>query len=86
MGTAEKEKKNIAKGFQPLGEYLEEKKRSGEVGEVDPNLAARAFLGMFFSFLVAHEFILGKKVAQVSNEAVIREFVGIFLRGTQRNA
>ena len=73
------------KGFQPLGEYLEEKKRSGEVGEVDPKIAARAFLGMFFSFLVAQEFLLGKKVVQVSDEAVIREFVRIFLHGTQKD-
>jgi len=34
---------------------------------------------------VAQEFLLGKKVVKVSNEAVIREFVRIFLHGTQRN-
>ncbi|MFQ5902423.1 MAG: TetR/AcrR family transcriptional regulator [Candidatus Binatia bacterium] len=75
-----------SKIFQPLGEYLEEKKRSGKIGEIDPELAARAFLGMFFSFFVAQEFLLGKKVVQVSDEAVMREFVRIFLHGTQRNA
>jgi AcrR family transcriptional regulator len=76
-------KQIYGKIFQPLAKYLEEKKRAGEIGQLDPELAARAFLGMFFSFFVAQEFLLGKRVVQVSDTVVIREFVRIFLNGTR---
>lgn len=78
-------KQIYSKIFEPLGEFIGERQKSGKIGEVDPELAARAFLGMFFSFFVAQEFLLGKKVVQVPDEAVMREFVRIFLHGTQRN-
>ncbi len=71
------------KVFQSLRDYLREKQKLGEIRDVDPELAARAFLGMFFSFFVTQEFLLGKKVVQVSDERVIQEFVRIFLDGTQ---
>jgi AcrR family transcriptional regulator len=52
----------------------------------DPELGARAFLSMFFSYFTSQEFIADKKQRFADREEVIREFVKIFVSGTIKTA
>jgi AcrR family transcriptional regulator len=67
-----------------LASYFMELQKRGLLRDFDPELAAKAFLGMFFSYFNAQEFLAGKKVETVDADTVIREFVDIFIRGTER--
>lgn len=68
---------------QLLTRYFQEKISAGVIKELNPEVMAQGFLGMIFSFGVAHE-ILGSTIApQVTQEAVIAQFVDIFIHGTE---
>lgn len=70
--------------FSTLASYFRELQRKGHLREFQPELAARAFLGMFFAHFNSLEFLSEKKRRSVDNRAVIREFVAIFIQGTNR--
>jgi AcrR family transcriptional regulator len=50
--------------------------------DFDPELGARAFLSMFFSYFTSQEFIADKKQRFSDKDAVVGEFVKIFVSGT----
>lgn len=50
--------------------------------EFDPELGARAFLSMFFSYFTSQEFIEDKKQRFSDRDEVVGEFVKIFVSGT----
>lgn len=50
----------------------------------NPEIAAEAFPGMFFSYFNSREFLVSKKWKAVKTNMVIEDFVDIFIRGTAR--
>jgi AcrR family transcriptional regulator len=50
--------------------------------DFDPELGARAFLSMFFSYFTSQEFVADKKQRFSDKDEVVGEFVKIFVSGT----
>jgi len=67
---------------QATADYLQGQIERGAVRGGDPELMAQAFLGMFFSYAVAGELLGGAAAFEQPAEAVIAEFVDIFVSGT----
>ncbi len=65
-----------------LASYFRGMQEEGMLKEFDPELAARAFLGMFFQYFTNQEFVVEKKLKFENRDSVIREFVNIFAFGT----
>ncbi len=68
--------------IKTLAAYFNDLKKKGIVRTLDTEAAARAFLGMFFSFFNAREFHMLKKYKGSYSDEIIPEFVSIFARGT----
>jgi AcrR family transcriptional regulator len=66
-----------------LASYFVEMQKRGTVRKFDPELSARAFLGMFLSYFNTENFLMRKKQKRSSTDTVIREFVSLFARGTK---
>ncbi len=64
-----------------LGRYLLEQMERGVLRELDTELAAQAFIGMFFEFGINLP-LMEKSTAQVPVETVVRQLVDIFVEGT----
>lgn len=73
----------IDETFKTLASYFAEMQRRGMVRSFDAELGARAFLGMFFSYFDAENFLLLKRYRRTDTETIIREFVMIFVKGTK---
>jgi len=67
-----------------LASYFADMQKRGTVRKFDPELSARAFLGMFLSYFNAENFLMRKKHKCVDTDVVIREFVSLFARGTRK--
>ena len=66
----------------PLTNYIQRRLDEGAFrGDVDAQLSARAFLGMFASFTLWQEIFGFKKKQPHDREEVVRTFVSIFLQG-----
>ncbi|MDA8078631.1 MAG: TetR/AcrR family transcriptional regulator [Nitrospiraceae bacterium] len=65
-----------------LASYFRGLQERGTLRDFDPVIAARAFLGMFFSYFTFEEFMTDKKQRFAQKDAVVREFVGFFVSGT----
>lgn len=65
----------------PLALYIEKRMGEGVFRRMDPNLAARAFVGMFFNFIQGQEIFGLKKKQTFEREEVVQTFVSIFLTG-----
>lgn len=65
----------------PLATYIQKRVDQGVFKNVDPSLAARAFVGMFFNFIQGQEIFGLKKKRSFEREEVVRTFVSIFLTG-----
>lgn len=62
--------------------YFQKKIETGNLRKLNPEVMAQGFLGMFFSFGIARD-MLGASIApEVSQEALIAQFVDIFVAGT----
>jgi AcrR family transcriptional regulator len=70
--------------FRTLATYFRELQERKVLREFQPELGARAFLGMFFSYFNAREFLLIKEVKNMDVDLVIKEYVTIFIEGTRR--
>ena len=68
--------------FRTLASYFRELQKKHFLRDFNPEFAARAFLGMFFSYFNAQQFLVKKLSKTRDNEMVINEFVNIFIRGT----
>jgi len=66
-----------------LASYFRAMQEGGLLKEFDPELGARAFLGMFFQYFTNQEFVVEKKQQFENRDAVIREYVNIFVFGTR---
>jgi TetR/AcrR family transcriptional regulator len=69
-----------------VSQYIEKRRREGAFRDVEPELAARAFVGMVADHLISRT-VFGQKDQQTYNpERVARTFTSIFLDGIRANA
>jgi hypothetical protein len=66
--------------------YIEGRIRAGEFREVDPRLAARAFMGMVVDHLVVKHVLGQKELYPQPADEVAATFVSIFLGGMRSTA
>ena len=67
---------------EELMRYFQSQMEADVVKEMHPELMAQAFMGMFFSYGIARE-MLGSQIApDIPQEALIAQFVDIFIGGT----
>jgi AcrR family transcriptional regulator len=62
--------------------YFQSQMDTGRMREMHPELAAQAFLGMFFSYGIAREMLDSQIAVEVPQEAMIAQFVDVFINGT----
>jgi AcrR family transcriptional regulator len=65
-----------------LGQYLRHQIERGVVRDMDPDLAAQAFFGMFFAYATSYLMLAGPDGAKIPLETVAALFVDIFVEGT----
>jgi AcrR family transcriptional regulator len=70
----------------PLAKYLKRRMGQRSIRKMDPHLAARAFFGMFVSFVQWQEIFGMKKTQQFAGRDVVRTFVSIFLSGIKTSS
>ena len=68
-------------GRDPLAQYLQRRMDEGAFRRMDPHLAARAYLGMFVSYVQMQEIFGLKKINNFERNEVVTTFVSIFLAG-----
>lgn len=71
--------------LKTLASYFADMQKKGILRTFDTELGARAFLGMFFSYFDAENFLLLKKFRRTDTDAIVREFVVIFMKGTMKH-
>ena len=64
-----------------IAEVFAQAMRTGECRKVDPVLAARSFVGMFFMMALTQEHLGGKKYTPLSERKVVDSLTDIFLHG-----
>jgi hypothetical protein len=64
-----------------LSGYIARRTREGAFRELDPVLAARAFIGMVWDYVLVRELFQQKESYPISGEAAADPFVSIFLDG-----
>ncbi len=72
----------INETLKTLASYFADMQKKGTVRNFDTELGARAFLGMFFSYFDAENFMMLRKYKRTDTDTVIKEFVAIFIKGT----
>lgn len=69
--------------FMTLASYFRALQKKMVLRNFNPELAAKAFLGMFFSYFNAREFF-GDGKDKSMDDTVIAEFIEIFIEGTKK--
>jgi len=64
-----------------LSDYIEERISDGAFKNINPFLAARAFMGMLTNYIIVQELFGEKKKKRIKKEDVVETFVKIFLEG-----
>ncbi len=64
-----------------LSEYIKDRISGGFFKEVNPLLAAKAFIGMVMDYIIVQELFGEKKDKRIKQEDVVEVFVKIFLDG-----
>lgn len=68
-----------------LSDYIERRISEGAFKNVNPALAARAFIGMVINYILVQEIFGEKKRRKIKREEVADTFVKIFLEGIKNN-
>jgi len=68
-----------------LSDYIERRISEGAFKNVNPVLAARAFIGMVINYMLVQEIFGEKKRRKIKREEVADTFVKIFLEGIKNN-
>lgn len=68
----------------PFAAYIERRTQEGAFRPMSPQLAARAFFGMFATYVLWQEIFGLKKTEPHDREEVVRTFVSIFLSGISK--
>ena len=66
-----------------LSGYLEKQIRAGNVKPGNPQIMSQAFFGMFFSYGTLKSILHDPLVNEVKSEEITRQFVSIFISGSQ---
>ncbi len=69
-----------------LGGYLKSLKGKEVRRGLAPELAAKAFLGMVFSYYLAEEIVAGRDLAREEMEKAVEQFADLFVNGTRKRA
>ena len=69
--------------FATYASYFCTMQQLGKLRDFDPELAARAFHGMFFSFFNIEEILQRKSYRETDRSRAVTEFVRIFVVGTE---
>lgn len=75
----------IEEVIQTLAVFFAELQKQEILRELSSEIAAKAFLGMFFSYFHTEEIIRGRTISQKDKEKFVYEFVNIFVHGTLKN-
>lgn len=75
-------KKFMGEIVKTLASYFRELQDGKLLKKFDPEIGARAFLGMFFSYFNTEELAVPKKYRFADRERVVEQYVGIFVKGT----
>jgi AcrR family transcriptional regulator len=67
---------------QMLARYFEGQIAEKRIRPGHPEVMAQAFLGMFFSYTVLQGFLLDALQPEVTHEAIVAQFVDLFVHGT----
>ena len=67
---------------QIIAQYLQSQMEQGALRVMNPEVAAQAFLGMFFAYGIAKEMLGEAPASTVPLEDIIAQFVDIFIDGT----
>ena len=70
--------------FITLASYFTELQKQGKLRSFQPELGAEAFLGMFYSHFHAQELLHSRGQGKADERTLIREFVGLFIKGTEK--
>jgi AcrR family transcriptional regulator len=70
----------------PIAAYIARRMDEGVFRRMNPQLAARGFVGMFASFILWQEIFGFKKTQPFDREEVVRTFVSIFLKGIKKES
>jgi len=69
--------------IETLGEYFKVLQKQRVLRVFEPKTGARAFLGMIFCYFKSEEILCGKDITKEEAEKIIKEFVDIFVNGTE---
>lgn len=70
--------------FNFLNSYISKRIGSGAFRKIEPVVAVRAFIGMFFHFIIIHELFRIPKLLRLSNDDAVNGFVNIYLNGLRK--
>jgi AcrR family transcriptional regulator len=70
--------------YKTLAKYFLDMQNKGVLRDFDAEYGVRSLFGMLFSYFNAEEFLLRKKYRSHDADKAIKEFVGIFARGTMK--
>jgi AcrR family transcriptional regulator len=66
-----------------VSDYIEERISEGAFKNINPHLAARAFMGMVINYMIVQE-LFGEKKKKFKKEEVAETFVEVFLNGIKK--
>ena len=75
----------IGELIKTLAGYFRSLQKKGVIRRFPAEMAARAFLGMIFSYFLSEEIMLGRTVDKKEIKKVLREFTGVFIKGTLKD-
>jgi AcrR family transcriptional regulator len=71
--------------IKTLAGYFRYLQKKQVVRHFSSETAARAFLGMIFSYFLSEEIMAGHTVDKKETKKILREFTGIFMKGTLKS-
>jgi len=70
--------------IETLASYFAKMQKRRILKKFDPELGARAFLGMFFSYFNMEELMMRRRYRETDTEKAVKEFIKIFVNGTMK--
>ncbi|MGB9716035.1 MAG: TetR/AcrR family transcriptional regulator [Thermodesulfovibrionales bacterium] len=71
--------------IKTLAEYFDYLQKKDLIRRFPSVEGARAFLGMFFSYFLSEEILMGRSVDEKEFKKVTREFIYLFMKGTLKD-
>jgi len=68
--------------IQTLAGYIKSLQKRGILRQISAHIAARAFLGVIFSYFLSEEIMAGREIGKQEMGRVVKEFVNMFVEGT----